>query len=141
MGSSSSSSKSSSSSGARASTDKNNVSTNDYELVITSCKQIDVLLMPLAVRPIEHVNPGLHERISAAELPPVLEKQLRYLATVRNSLVHDIRITKLDDRDGFVNAFLSVRQQLSARHTPVTITTTPSSLSLHRGGKSGCIIA
>ena len=96
--------------------------------------------MPLAVRPIEHVNPGLHERISAAELPPVLEKQLRYLATVRNGLVHDANVTHLHDRDGFVNAFLSVRQQLSARHTPVT-TTIPSSSSLRRGGKGGCIIA
>ena len=94
--------------------------------------------MPLAVRQIEHVNPGLHERISAAELPPVLEKQLRYLATVRNSLVHDIRITKLDDRDGFVNAFLSCRSQLSARNTPAIA---PSSSSSRGGGKAGCIIA
>ena len=138
MGTSSSSSRSSS---ARPSSvdNNNNVSNNDYELVITSCKQLDLLIIPLATRPIDHVNPGLHERISAAELPPMLERQVRYLATVRNSLVHDIRVTKLDDREGFVNAFVSARSQLTARNAPVVPQSSPSRRG--GGGKGGCIIA
>ena len=82
--------------------------TNDYELVIRACKEIDILLLTLsrqAHHKIEHHNPGLHELITAAELDSPLEKTLRYLATVRNSLVHDHDVVHLKDREGFINAF------------------------------------
>jgi hypothetical protein len=82
--------------------------TNDYELVIRACKEIDILLLTLsrqAHHKIEHHNPGLHELITAAEVDSPLEKTLRYLATVRNSLVHDHDVVHLKDREGFINAF------------------------------------
>ena len=90
---------------------------NDYELVIRACKEIDVSLLclaKLAHHKIEHVNPGLHELITASEVDTPLEKILRYLATVRNSLVHDHAVVLLSDREAFINAFLRARAGLEA---------------------------
>jgi hypothetical protein len=90
---------------------------NDYELVIRACKEIDVALLYLskqAHHKIEHVNPGLHELITAAELDAPLEKILRYLATIRNSLVHDHSVDQLSDREAFISAFLRARAGLEA---------------------------
>jgi hypothetical protein len=82
---------------------------NDYELTIRACKRLDVALLALArSNPRAHAlphNPGLHELITAADLPPQVEKNLRYLASVRNGLVHDHNIEALSDRGGFVAAF------------------------------------
>jgi len=66
------------------------------------------------VHPVATVHPGLHELISAAALPAPLEKSLRFLATVRNGLVHDHAVSALADRDGFVAAFLRARAALAA---------------------------
>jgi len=89
---------------------------NDYELVIRCCKVLDVALAALATRPaaLEHGHAGLHELISAAALPRDLEKRVRYLATVRNALVHDHAVGALDDRRGFVDAFVRARAGLDA---------------------------
>jgi hypothetical protein len=94
--------------------------TNDYELVIRACKEIDILLLTLsrqAHHKIEHHNPGLHELITAAELDSPLEKTLRYLATVRNSLVHDHDVVHLKDREGFINAFKRAKTGLELHKT------------------------
>ena len=95
---------------------------NDYELVIRVAKYLDVALSRHALLASSHVHeakdhqsPGLHERITAAHLPHELEKRLRFLATVRNALVHDPLTTKLADRPAFVAAFVTARASLRAR--------------------------
>lgn len=49
---------------------------------------------------------GLHEMVSSVEkkLPNDLVRKLRFIATLRNKLVHDLDYHKLDDRRGFVRA-------------------------------------
>ncbi len=75
---------------------------NDYELAIRRCKGLEALLE----RGFGAAGKGLHERVTSVEdrLPPPLVKRLRFVATVRNKLVHDAGYTALDDRDGFVRA-------------------------------------
>ena len=87
---------------------------NDYELVIRICKELDLALLALQTHAVHTVNPGLHELISGAALPHQLEKQARYLATVRNRLIHDANSTALDDRAGFCEAYAHVRGGLAA---------------------------
>lgn len=49
---------------------------------------------------------GLHEMVSSVEkkLPKELVRKLRFIATLRNKLVHDLDYRKLDDRRRFVRA-------------------------------------
>jgi hypothetical protein len=99
---------------------------NDYELIIRIAKHLDVTLSLLAQSPLAHnvdernhhqhaQSPGLHERITQAHLPLDLEKKLRFLTTVRNGLVHDTNVTKLDNRAAIIATFKSVRESLEAR--------------------------
>jgi hypothetical protein len=76
--------------------------TNDYELVIKSSKELEWLLEThFGARGL-----GLQERISNARgLPSELESDLRFLATVRNKLVHDRLYTKIDGRADFIKIF------------------------------------
>lgn len=110
---------------------------NDYELVIRACKAVHHLLLPLAASPVRHEahHPGLHDVINACALAPALEKKLRYLATLRNALVHDVAVVKLDDRDGFVSTFVSARAELAKMQAQLD-TRSPSSSS-----GVGCSIA
>ena len=111
---------------------------NDYELVIRSCKALHHLLLPLASSPVrsEAHHPGLHDVINACALPQALDKKLRYLATLRNALVHDVAVVRLDDRDGFVSTFVSARAELLAMVQAKLETRSPSGSS---GG--ACAIA
>ncbi len=51
---------------------------------------------------------GLHELIDAAKarnaLPNDLAGKLRFIATIRNKIVHDTSYTQIDDRRGFLAA-------------------------------------
>lgn len=87
---------------------------NDYELAIRACKALDGLLRRLVVAPITHEahHAGLHDVINACKLPHALEKQVRYLTTVRNGLVHDTSVLCLDDRDIFIETFVLARGAL-----------------------------
>jgi hypothetical protein len=64
---------------------------------------------------------GLHEMVSSVErtLPPEAVKRLRFVATLRNKLVHEIGYTKLDDRTGFVRACDESERLLDDAATPV----------------------
>ena len=86
-------------------------STNDYELAIKSSKELEFLL--------EHefsaTGKGLHEKISTAssQLPPKLVKHMRYLATIRNKLVHERGFDSIPDRESFIWNFEEAVQELT----------------------------
>lgn len=79
---------------------------NDYELVIKASKELEYVL--------EHhfgaTGKGLHEKISSASpfLPnPSIVKNMRYLATIRNQLVHQRGFDAIPDRPSFIRLFRS----------------------------------
>jgi hypothetical protein len=73
---------------------------SDIELIITRCKTIETLL----VERWGANGRGLHEKISSVEnlLPSHIVKQGRYIATIRNKMMHDARYQNLDDRNRFI---------------------------------------
>lgn len=95
-----------------ASTSTPSFPANDYELVLTSSKRLE--------RELEvdygAVGKGLHERITSVQdrLPQALQKRLRYIATIRNKLVHDVDCNKVPDRDGFIAAFERALSELNS---------------------------
>ncbi|QDU30326.1 hypothetical protein ETAA8_54460 [Anatilimnocola aggregata] len=75
---------------------------SDIELVVKRCKRLESLLT-------EHFGAdgrGLHEKISSVEreLTPALVKRLRFIASVRNKLVHEADADKLQDRRAYLEA-------------------------------------
>ena len=103
--------------------------TNDYELVIRASKALEQLLedefLPTdgrdgggGKRP--RTELGLHDKISLARshdgkpLPAALAKQMRYIATLRNRLVHERDFHAIPDRPSFVAAFDEAELQLRA---------------------------
>ncbi len=75
---------------------------SDIELAIKRTKKLEELL---------EVNygaagRGLHEKVTSveAQLAPETVKTLRYVATLRNKLVHDSHYDRLDNRDSFIAA-------------------------------------
>ena len=49
---------------------------------------------------------GLHEKISTSKnLPNQLVKDMRFLATIRNKLIHERGFDSIPDRDGFIKTF------------------------------------
>ncbi|MEZ6140235.1 MAG: hypothetical protein R3B84_06650 [Zavarzinella sp.] len=71
----------------------------DYELVIKWCKTFEQMLE----QGLGAQGRGLHEKVSAVQtkLPEALVKKLRFVATIRNKLVHESSMDKLDDRPRF----------------------------------------
>ncbi len=74
---------------------------SDIELAIKQCKKLEGILTKLG-----GTGRGLHEKVSSVEsrLPEPLVRKLRFIATVRNKIVHDEDYEKLDDRARFVEA-------------------------------------
>ena len=58
---------------------------------------------------------GLHEKTSsiASDLPEDLVRRLRFIATVRNKLVHDADYDRLDDPRGYFKACRQAEKQLN----------------------------
>lgn len=83
---------------------------NDYELAITRCKQLESLLE----KEFGASGRGLHEKVSSVEgkLPEPLRKKLRFIATVRNKLMHDASYAKLDDPESYIRACDTARADL-----------------------------
>ncbi|KDO27879.1 hypothetical protein SPRG_07151 [Saprolegnia parasitica CBS 223.65] len=82
---------------------------NDYELVIKCSKELEFIL--------EHdfsaTGRGLHEKISSAtSLPPELARQMRYLATIRNKLIHERGFDAIPDRANFIAKFEQSAKEL-----------------------------
>lgn len=75
----------------------------DTELVIHSAKELEFILE----ESFGATGRGLHEKISSVEmkLPVPLVKRMRWLATIRNKLVHERGFTHVPDRPAFIAAF------------------------------------
>ena len=84
---------------------------NDYELAIKSAKELEHILEA----DFGASGKGLHEKITAAapQLSQQLVKRMRYLATIRNKLVHERGFDKIPDRGPFIRAFEESEQELS----------------------------
>jgi hypothetical protein len=84
----------------------------DTELVIHSAKELEFILETS----FGAHGKGLHEKISSVQnrLPPALVKRMRFLATIRNRLVHERGFTEIPDRAGFLEAFDAAVVELNA---------------------------
>lgn len=90
---------------------------NPYEAVISASRTLESLLE----QRFGASGKGLHERVTSVEqqLPPSLLKKIRYIATVRNRLVHQAGY-QLQDPDAFLRASVEAIQQLQALAPSVT---------------------
>ena len=85
-------------------------STSHYELVISKCKKLEKMLED----GLGASGKGLHEKVSSVQdrLPPPLVKRLRYIASVRNNLIHQSDSNRLDDPNGYKEACGSAEAEL-----------------------------
>ncbi|MGF1632519.1 MAG: DUF4145 domain-containing protein [Phycisphaerae bacterium] len=83
----------------------------DLKLVITRTKRLESMLARMGA-----TGRGLHEKASSVSgrLPPGTLKRLRFIATVRNKLLHDDGYDRLDDKAGFVRAAAEAEKELRA---------------------------
>ena len=88
-------------------------STNDYELVIKISKDLEYLLDTEF-----HANgKGLHEKINSISkevgLSNNLIKKMRYLATIRNKLIHERGYDMIPDRNIFIKNYEESKEILN----------------------------
>ncbi|TFJ87848.1 hypothetical protein NSK_001195 [Nannochloropsis salina CCMP1776] len=88
---------------------------NDYELAIKTSKDLEHLLE----QEWGADGKGLHEKItwvqhSDSPLPDDLMRRMRFLATIRNKLIHDITYTRIEDRARFIETFERSKRELHA---------------------------
>lgn len=62
---------------------------------------------------------GLHEKLNWVQasphpLPEDLVRKMRFLASVRNKLIHDPTYNRIDDRKRFINAYQTSKAELKA---------------------------
>lgn len=77
--------------------------TKDFELVIRSSRDLEYVLdTQFGAR-----GKGLHEKITSVEqsLPQQLIRNMRYLATIRNKLVHEQGFDRIPERERFILMF------------------------------------
>jgi hypothetical protein len=88
---------------------------SDIELAITRVKALESLLEALGA-----TGKGLHEKVTSVQdrLPPPLVKKLRFIATVRNKIVHESNYQQIDDRAGFLRACDEAEAELRALAAP-----------------------
>ena len=90
---------------------------NDFELVVRATKELEHLLETHFEAP-SGKNVGLHDKISAARTPSGgslsqnTVKRMRYLVTIRNSLVHDREVNAIPNRPDFVRGWKEVEAEL-----------------------------
>eukprot|EP00525_Craspedostauros_australis_P013118 CAMPEP_0198108042 /NCGR_PEP_ID=MMETSP1442-20131203/127_1 /TAXON_ID= /ORGANISM="Craspedostauros australis, Strain CCMP3328" /LENGTH=125 /DNA_ID=CAMNT_0043763235 /DNA_START=96 /DNA_END=473 /DNA_ORIENTATION=+ len=82
---------------------------NDFELVIRVAKDLEHTLEQACDVDLDDRTIGLQDKITIAERQLSLSretiKQLRYLVTLRNKLVHDPTFNKLPDRKAFATTY------------------------------------
>ncbi len=73
-----------------------------YEIVIERCKKLERQLQ----EGFSAEGRGLHEKVTSIGegLPEPLVKKLRYIATIRNKLVHEDEGNTIKDLEGYNNA-------------------------------------
>lgn len=91
--------------------------TNEFELVIRVAKELEQILE----KEFGATGKGLHQKISSAQgLSAQLVKRMRFLATIRNKMIHDADFNSIPDRRGFEQAFaescVELEQLLKQRH-------------------------
>jgi hypothetical protein len=85
-------------------------SSNDYELVIKSSKDLEYILeLEFGAK-----GKGLHEKISDVDnqLSTDLIKRMRYLATIRNKLIHERGFDAIPDRSKFIIAYEDSKKEI-----------------------------
>ncbi len=89
---------------------------SDIELAITRTKSLEALLE----QALGATGKGLHEKISSVQnrLPPQVVKQLRFIATVRNKIVHEVDYQEIDNRAGFTRACDEAEAAIRAMMSP-----------------------
>lgn len=100
-------------------------SSNDYELAIKTSKELEFIL----ASQFQSTGRGLHEKITSAShaLPQHLIQQMRFLATIRNKLIHERGFDQIPDRERFIAKFEESAEELEA-------------IIQSRGGNSSCVI-
>jgi hypothetical protein len=85
---------------------------SDIELAVTRTKTLEALLE----QALGATGKGLHEKVTSVQdrLPQPLVKKLRFIATVRNKIVHEPSYQQIDDRAGFARACDDAEAQLRA---------------------------
>jgi len=83
---------------------------SDIELVISNSKKLESFLE----KHLKATGRGLHEKVGSVErqLPDTLVRRLRYIATIRNKIVHDESYDRIDDRKGFIEACTIANKEL-----------------------------
>jgi hypothetical protein len=89
---------------------------SDIELAITRVKALESLLE----QGLGAIGKGLHEKVTSVQdkLPQPLVKKLRFVATVRNKIVHESDYQQIDNRDGFLRACDEAEAELRAMCAP-----------------------
>jgi hypothetical protein len=89
---------------------------SDIELAITRTKALESLLEDA----LGAGGKGLHEKVTSVQdrLPEPLVRKLRFIATVRNKIVHESSYQHIDDRPGFVRACDEAEAELRALAAP-----------------------
>jgi hypothetical protein len=89
---------------------------SDIELAITRVKALESLLE----QALGATGKGLHEKVTSVQdkLPQPLVKKLRFVATVRNKIVHESDYQQIDDRNGFLRACDEAEAELRAMCAP-----------------------
>ena len=92
---------------------------SDIELAITRTKALESLLE----NGLGATGKGLHEKVSSVQdrLTPPLVKKLRFVATIRNKIVHESDYQKMDDRAGFERACDEAEGELRSMSAPPTV--------------------
>ncbi len=93
---------------------------SDIELVVNKSKALEALLED----GLGATGKGLHEKVSSVQtrLPEALVRKLRFVATLRNKLIHDTDYAKLDDRPAFERACADAERELRALVAPARVT-------------------
>ena len=89
---------------------------SDLDLAVRRSKRLEALLRD----GLGATGRGLHEKTSSVEakLPADLVRRLRFVATIRNKIVHDLDYDRMDDRGGFISACDECERRLEALAGP-----------------------
>jgi hypothetical protein len=89
---------------------------SDIELAVTRTKALESLLE----QALGAAGKGLHEKVTSVlgRLAPPLVRKLRFIATVRNKIVHEAAYQQIDDRAGFIRACDESEAELRAMLVP-----------------------
>jgi hypothetical protein len=91
---------------------------SDIELAVTRTKALESFLE----QALGATGKGLHEKVTSVQdkLSQPLVKKLRFIATVRNKIVHESNYEQIDDRHGFTRACDEAEVELRAMLQPAS---------------------